>query len=71
MDRDNLSSLSECTEYGKGLRVAKHKKHFSDTDSTDAESKSSEEELSITFPTYRPDKRAKTVSKNVTHKGDT
>ncbi|XP_026829426.1 uncharacterized protein LOC113562898 [Ooceraea biroi] len=55
LDRDNLSSLSECTEHGKGLRVPKRKRKNSDT-GTDTESKSSKEELSsINFPTYRAD----------------
>ncbi|XP_012217147.1 uncharacterized protein [Linepithema humile] len=63
--RDNLSSLSESVEYGKGLRVPKSEKKYSDRD-TDTENKCSEEELSINFPIYKADKTI--FSPNSAHK---
>ncbi|XP_029158555.1 uncharacterized protein LOC114930866 isoform X2 [Nylanderia fulva] len=58
LDRDNLSSLSESAEYGKGCRVPKRKRQYSDTyTDTDTESdECGEKDLSINFPTYKADK---------------
>jgi len=66
LDRDNLSSLSESVEYGKGFRVPKRKRKYSDIN-TDTESECSEEELSINFPTYKADKTV--FLSNLAHKG--
>ncbi|XP_025270309.1 uncharacterized protein LOC112639684 [Camponotus floridanus] len=70
LDRDNLSSLSEAAEYGKGLRGQKRKKIYSDTENTDTENEcNDEEELSINFPTYNADKSI--VSSKSAHKDST
>lgn len=66
LDRDNLSSLSESVEYGKGFRVPKRKRKYSDID-TDTESECNEEELAINFRTYKADKTM--FSPNSAHKG--
>ncbi|XP_025270798.1 MATH and LRR domain-containing protein PFE0570w-like [Camponotus floridanus] len=72
LDRDNLSSLSEAAEYGKGLRGQKRKKIYSDTENTDTDTENEcndEEELSINFPTYNADKSI--VSSKSAHKDST
>lgn len=66
MNKENLS-LSESAappEYGKGCRVPKRKQN-SDVD-TDTESDNSSEDVSINFPTYKPDKTV--ISSNSAYK---
>lgn len=66
MDKDNLSSLSECAEYGKGFRVPKRKIPYDNKDTDTESDECSEEELSIDFPTYKADKTV--ISSNSAHK---
>jgi len=69
LDKENLSSLSESAEppeYGNGCRVPKRKQN-SDVDTDTKSDKSSEEDVSINFPTYKADKTV--ISSNSAYKG--